>query len=128
MNVIKPVILVVEDDMSSQMLFKYFLKDSYDLFFAESVTKAKNSLEEHSVDLILLDLSLEGEEDGLDLVRYLRQTTAWKDIPTIATTAHAFTTDRDNCLAAGCNDFLSKPIQREVLLERVAHHLSLSDK
>jgi len=74
--------------------------------------------------LILLDLSLVGDEDGLDLVRWMKKTEKWKDTPVIATTAHAFTTDRDNCMNAGCNDYLSKPISRAELTERVAHYFS----
>ena len=70
------------------------------------------------VDIVLSDVSLAGNEDGLDLVRWMRKTKTWQKTPVIATTAHAFTKDRDNCLAAGCNDYLSKPIKRENLFEQ----------
>jgi len=76
-------------------------------------------LKKNAVELVLLDLSLIGNEDGLDLVRWMRKTKTWKETPVIATTAHAFTKDRDNCLTAGCNDYLSKPMKRENLLKKI---------
>jgi len=119
----KKPILVVEDDPSSQRLVKFFLKKHYQLFFADSVIKAKMQLKEHQIDLVLLDLSLIGNEDGLDLVRWMRTLKKWNKIPVIATTAHAFTTDKDNCLNAGCNDYISKPIQQTKLMEKISHFI-----
>jgi len=115
----KPYVLVVEDELNSQNLVKYFLKKSYDIRFAVSVNEAKQELKKRVANLILLDLSLEGDEDGLELVRWMRTTKRWEKTPVIATTAHAFTEDRDNCLAAGCNDYLSKPMKREDLLKKI---------
>ncbi|MFQ6678475.1 MAG: response regulator [Fidelibacterota bacterium] len=120
----KKNILVVEDDLNSQLLVKFFLRDTYEFCFADSVATAKDCLEKNPVELILLDLSLVGNEDGLDLVRWMRTSEKWKKTPVIATTAHAFTTDRDNCMNAGCDDYLPKPITRAALQERVAHYLS----
>ena len=115
----KPLVMVVEDDPNSQMLVKFFLRDNYDTYFAVSVTEAKEKLDNQPVELILLDLSLEGQENGLDLVRYLRKTKRWKDILIIAVTAHAFTADREKCLAAGCDDYLAKPYRKADLLEKM---------
>ena len=115
----KPLILLVEDNPSSRKLIEFFLNGKYDICIADSVIKAKTQLENMPVDLTLLDLSLVGEEDGLSLVRWMRKTRKWQNLPVIATTAHAFTTDRKNCLEAGCNDYLSKPINRELLFEKI---------
>lgn len=115
----KPTVLVVEDDVGSQHLVRFFLKDSNEVLLALSVAEAKETLKKQAVEVILLDLSLHGDEDGLDLARYLRKTKKWKDLPIIALTAHAFVTDRENCLAAGCNDYLTKPINRETLVEKI---------
>lgn len=119
----KPFILVVEDDHHSQLLLKFFLRDKYDLCFVVSVGEALKCLEERDVDLILVDLSLEGDEDGLDLVRWMRKQERWKNTPVIATTAHALTKDRDNCYAAGCDDYLAKPIMRDRLEASIYRHL-----
>jgi PAS domain S-box-containing protein len=116
----KPLVLLVEDDLNSQKLTEFYLKGKYDICFAVSVDEAKQQLKKHPVDLILLDLSLVGNEDGLDLVRWMRKTKTWQKTPVVATTAHAFTKDLDNCLAAGCNDYLSKPIKKEKLLDKIS--------
>lgn len=115
----KPLILVVEDDPNTQTLLKFFLRDNYETCFAKSVLKAKEKMDNQPFEIVLLDLSLEGNEDGLDLVLYLRNMKKWKDIPIIATTAHAFSTDRENCLQAGCNDYLAKPFKWADLLDKI---------
>jgi PAS domain S-box-containing protein len=115
----KPLVLVVEDDPNSQKLTEYFLRDMYNVCFATTVEEAKRRLKKYPVRSVLLDLSLDGNEDGLDLVRWMRKTKTWYVTPVIAATAHALIKDRDNCLAAGCNDYLAKPVKREKLLEKI---------
>ncbi len=114
-------ILVVEDDPNSQKLASFTLSKDYDLHFADSVSDAKDVLNAEEVQLILLDLSLRGDEDGLDLARYLRGEDKWLNIPIIALTAHAFTSDRDRCLDAGCSDFMTKPFRLAELKETIQH-------
>ena len=104
-------ILVVEDDPNSQKLASFTLKKDYELHFAESVADSKKKLDTHEIQLILLDLSLRGDEDGLDLARFLRADAKWNKVPIIALTAHAFTSDKERCLEAGCNDFMTKPFR-----------------
>ena len=110
--------------MNSQMLMNYYLRDSYEIDFAVSVTEAKEKLKNQHVDIILLDLALDPGEDGLDLARYIRNESKWPDICIIATTAHAFTADQDNCIAAGCDDYISKPIKKNDLLEMMSKYIS----
>ncbi len=116
--------LVVEDEPNAQKLTEINISGKYDVCLAVSVEDAKQQLKEHSVELVLLDLSLKGEEDGLDLVHWMRKTKKWAKTPVIATTAHAFITDRDNCLAAGCDEYLSKPIKKGNLLEMIGKYFS----
>lgn len=104
-------ILVVEDDPNSQKLASFTLSEDYDLHFAESVAESKKMLVSHDIQMILLDLSLRGDEDGLDLARFLRADERWHKLPIVALTAHAFTSDRDRCMEAGCNDFMTKPFR-----------------
>jgi CheY-like chemotaxis protein len=115
----KPLALIVEDDKSTLKMMYYYLRDDYDYRFAESVIAAREILNTEPVDIILVDLSLIGEEDGLDLVRELRQQKKWESLPIIATTAYAFLSDQEQCLKAGCNDYLAKPIKREKLLKKM---------
>jgi len=113
-------VLFVEDDPNTQKLINIYLKEQYTVCFADSVANAKQQLKEQKVNLVLLDLSLKGNEDGLDLARFIRKSKQWKTLPIIAATAHAFTSDRDNCIAAGCDDYLSKPVKKENLLEKIS--------
>ncbi len=113
----KPLILIVEDDASSQRLIQYLLKNEYGMCFAISVNKAKDQLSKKPVDIIIIDLSLKGKEDGLDLVEYIRKQKKYKQVPIIATTAHTSVLDRDKCLTAGCNEFLTKPLSKQLLFE-----------
>ncbi len=119
----KPLILVVEDDPNSQRLMYFFLKDLADICFAESVSKAKEELKNKKIALVLLDLSLVGDEDGLALARWARQEEAFKDLPIIATTAHAFVSDRNQCLEAGCTGYIAKPVNRQELRDMVLKYL-----
>ena len=117
----KPLVLLVDNDPSSQKLTELFLKDSYNICFAVSVKEAKEQLKKYPVGLVILDLVLVENEDGLDLVRWMRKTKTWQKTPVIATVAHAaFTTDRDKCITSGCNGCLTKPIKREKILEKIS--------
>lgn len=119
-------ILVVEDDLTTQILIKYYIGDEFKLINAGSVDAAKKILSEKLIDLILLDLSLTGEEDGLDLARFIRQNQKYQGLPIIATTAHAFTTDFKNSIEAGCNEFLTKPFNQTHLKNLI--HKVLPDR
>ena len=69
-------------------------------------------------DLILLDIQLP-KVDGLEILRHLKASPAWQNIPVIAVTAMAMTGDRDRCLAAGASAYLSKPLNLNLLIETV---------
>ncbi|NIA32040.1 MAG: response regulator, partial [Actinobacteria bacterium] len=107
-----------------KQLMYHFLKD-YDVLYAETVKEAITQIESKPVKCVLLDISLHGNEDGLKISKYLKKNERKKDIPVIATTAYAFTHDRDRCLNAGCDEFLTKPIRKARLLETVEHYLNV---
>ncbi len=119
----KQKILVVEDDPHSQLLYKALLIDKYKLFTCASVLSAKEHLKKHKIDLVLLDLSLKGEEDGLVLARYIRASEKWNKVIIIAVTAHAFVFDKEKCIKAGCNDFYTKPIRGYTLISHIGKAL-----
>lgn len=120
-----PLILVVEDDANSQRLINFFLKDKYATCFADSVDSAKKQLKKHKPDLVLLDLSLKGNEDGLDFAEFVRNKKSFKNLPIIATTAHAAAIDQERCLAGGCNEYLSKPIKQDELFGKLENFLTV---
>jgi CheY-like chemotaxis protein len=113
--------LVVEDDPDSQILMKTVLQSRYEVLIASSARKARRHLAARGAEIcmILMDISLKGEEDGLTFTRDLRSQEQWKNVPIIATTAHALTGDRDNALTAGCTAYLTKPFDTRGLLSLI---------
>jgi DNA-binding response OmpR family regulator len=112
----KQNILIVEDDLNTQILYKALLSDKYELFTCDTVLQAKEYLKKDGIDLVILDLSLKGEDDGLVLVRFIRADKKWNKTTILAVTAHAFVFDKERCLEAGCNAFLTKPIRGNTLI------------
>jgi CheY-like chemotaxis protein len=114
----KPVVLIVEDDPDTLAYMKTLLVSRYEVLVAQSGTEVRQQIEKRVGDIrmVLMDLSLHGEEDGLMITNHLRRLEEWKDVPIIAVTAHAFPDDRLRALAAGCNGYLAKPFEHHQLL------------
>lgn len=89
---------------------------------ASDATEALFCLKTNNPALILMDIALPGTS-GEDLTRQIKTDPNWSEIPIIALTAAAMSGDRERLLNAGCDDYLSKPIDTRYLLERVAYHL-----
>ena len=117
-------ILIVEDDEQSTRFIQVLLEDRYNILSAGWAEAAWNILQQEAVDLVLMDISLPGAENGLELTRRIRSSERLGSIPVIVVTAHAFPSDRDNSLAAGCNEYISKPFDRSQLLAAVQRQLS----
>ena len=108
-------ILLVEDDRMTREYMRTLLGRGYVVHTASDAPEALAVLERQPVALILMDLSLGGPVDGLELTRQLRQTERWRAVPIIALTAHAYEQDRENALAAGCDAYLAKPFDGDTL-------------
>jgi signal transduction histidine kinase/CheY-like chemotaxis protein len=119
-------VLVVEDDEQNQQLILAMFRRRYNMLVSPDAEGALDLLEEHKVDVMLLDLSLSGQMDGIELAKMLRKDDRYKDLPIIALTAHAFPKDRQNCMDAGCTDYMAKPFHREQLRRLVESYVSPS--
>ena len=108
-------IAVVEDNPDNRMLVQALLEDTYEISEYETGVAAINGLGDDVPDLILLDISLP-EMDGTEVLAWIRDQDALKDIPVIALTAHAMAGDREKFIAAGFNDYVTKPIVDEDVL------------
>jgi len=108
-------VLFVEDDEETQEYMASLLAREYNLRIASTAAAAWSILESTRIDLVLMDLSLQGEEDGISLTRRIRRDERYSGTPIIAVTAHAFPKDRIQSLEAGCNAYFSKPFQIEEL-------------
>ena len=123
-HAIRKSILVVEDDEQSTRFIQVLLQDSYTIHNASWAAPAWDILTREHIDLVLMDISLPGDENGLQLTKRIRSNDRLRTLPIIAVTAHAFPRDRENSLAAGCNEYISKPFERNQLLDAVQRQLS----
>ena len=110
-------LLVVEDDEDSQRFLKLFLKREFVISMSNSGETFYDELENDAFDVILMDVSLRGEKDGLQLTREIKNNDKYKHIPVVALTAHAYQRDRAEALKAGVDFFLTKPVTNETLME-----------
>ncbi|MBW4640283.1 MAG: response regulator [Gloeocapsa sp. UFS-A4-WI-NPMV-4B04] len=125
-------ILVVEDQLFNQELILEVLElEGYTVDLISDGAAMMTAIQSYSATpsllphLILLDIQLP-EVDGFEIVRHLKANPIWKDIPVIAVTAMAMTGDRDRCLAAGADGYLSKPLDLNLLIETVQTFLDVS--
>ena len=116
-GITKPHLLVVEDDYENQKFLEIFLKRKFDLKICDSAETFYKLIEENDFDIILMDISLRGKKDGLQLTKEVREMDKYKKVPVVALSAHAFQKDKENAYQAGVDIFLTKPVQNEVLLE-----------
>jgi CheY-like chemotaxis protein len=100
-------------------LLVQLLEEEYELVTAEDGVKGVKLAEEIVPDLILMDMSLP-VLNGWDATRQLKANDRLKHIPIIALTAHAMSGDEARARAAGCDDYLSKPFDEELLFEKLA--------
>ena len=116
-------VLVVEDDIQSQQYMKILLTKNYGVEVSSSAKDAWEKLKSVAIDLVLMDISLHGDIDGLQLTRIIRDSDAHAELPIIALTAHAFPADRQKSIDAGCTDYISKPFQRDQLLRLIEKYI-----
>ena len=110
-------ILVAEDNDSNYILMNYILKKHYEYFRARNGQEAVELAETEKPDLILMDLKMP-VMDGLEATRLIKAKTP--DLPIIALTANAFDSDRHAALEAGCDEFLSKPVNADRCIQTIA--------
>lgn len=111
----KGKILIIEDNPINSIVFeKYLSIMGHSVFKAEDAGSALELLERERFDVILMDVQLP-EVDGITLAGIIRNKQDSKDTPIIAVTAMAMSRDREKCIAAGMNDYISKPVDLEQL-------------
>lgn len=106
---------VVEDNADNRLLLQALLGDRYDLLEYDNGASALEGIAAQRPDLVLLDISLPGM-DGNEILQRIRRDAALRDLPVIALTAHAMAGDREKFLAAGFDDYITKPIMDETRL------------
>ena len=115
----KPAILVVDDQPQNiELLEAYLVHQNYEIITAASGEEALWEINGNKIDLVLLDVMMPGM-DGFEVIRRVRQDDKYRLLPIILVTALREAEDRVKGIEAGCDDFISKPVDKMELLARV---------
>jgi signal transduction histidine kinase/DNA-binding response OmpR family regulator len=116
-------VLVAEDNPVNQLVVTTILqKRGFKVTVAPNGLEALNALERERADLVLMDIQMP-EMDGIEAAKRIRQNPDWKGIPIIAMTAHAMIGDKERCLGAGMDAYLSKPVAPSHLMKTIETYL-----
>lgn len=119
-----PKILLVEDnEMNRDMLSRRLVRKGYEVFIAVDGAEGVEKSMSEEPDLILMDMSLP-VLDGWQATTQIKANSETQNIPVIAMTAHAMAGDREKCLAAGCDEYDTKPVEFPRLLDKIQKLLS----
>ena len=113
------ILLAEDNEINARMIRKFLEKRGHQVDVAEDGDTTLNALQQSRPDVLLLDIQMPGR-NGLEVLRILRETESWQDMPVIVLTAMAMADDREKCLNAGANAYLSKPVSL-FQLEAVIH-------
>ena len=121
-----PTILLVEDnELNRDMLSRRLIRRGYEVVAAQDGQSGVDMARSAAPDLILMDMSLP-VLDGWEATRRLKADPSTHDIPVIALTAHAMSSDRARAIEAGCDDYDTKPIDLPRLLDKIVTLLARS--
>ena len=119
----KMVILYIEDDPNNRLLVQRILvADGFEMLEASDAVSALALLKSSHPDLILIDINLP-EVDGYTLTAQIRNLPGLNSVPIIALTANVMRGDRERTLEAGCDGYIQKPIDVDLLPEQVRKYL-----
>lgn len=114
----KKILLVEDNEMNRDMLSRRLTKRGFNVVIAVDGREGIDLTTKELPDVILMDMSLP-EIDGWEATKRIKATASTKHIPLIALTAHAMAGDREKALQAGCDDYDTKPIDFQRLLEKI---------
>ena len=121
------ILLVEDNEMNRDMLSRRLIRRGYEVVIAVDGEEGVACAAESNPDIILMDMSLP-KIDGWEATRQLKANPTTATIPIIALTAHAMAGDREQALAAGCDDYDTKPIELDRLLGKIACQLQRAGK
>jgi CheY-like chemotaxis protein len=119
------ILLVEDNEMNRDMLSRRLTRQGHEVLIAMDGAAAITTTSAERPDIILMDMSLP-VLDGWEATRQLKSNPATQGIPVLALTAHAMAADKDKAIAAGCDDYDTKPIELPRLLEKISELLRKS--
>lgn len=105
-----PVLLMVEDDIENLKFLKVLLKNHFEIESCDNAEECITILNQKKIDVILMDITIHGPKDGLQLTIDIKDNPKYSHIPIIALSAHAFQKDKLNAMKAGVDFFFTKPV------------------
>lgn len=118
------ILLVEDNEMNRDMLSRRLERKNFQVVFAEDGAEGVAKAGSEMPDLILMDMNLP-IMDGWEATRQIKALAQTSHIPVIGLTAHAMSGDREKCIAAGCNDYDTKPVEFARLLGKIEILLGL---
>ncbi len=113
-------VLYVEDEMINALVMKKFLDKEFDIHLASNASACREEIQSATPDIILMDINLgTSSSDGVDLFKEIRGNPSTAHIPVFAVTAFAMPGDRERYLEIGFDDYISKPISRTLIIDRI---------
>ena len=113
------ILLIEDNEMNRDMLSRRLIRNGFEVSMAIDGQQGVDMAMSQLPDLILMDMSLP-VIDGWEATRQIKANDATRRIPVIALTAHAMAGDRENAMAAGCDDYDTKPVEMTRLLGKIA--------
>jgi two-component system, cell cycle response regulator DivK len=117
------VLLVEDNEMNRDMLSRRLIRRGYEVVFAVDGQQGVDMARSEKPDIILMDMSLP-VMDGWEATRRVKSDEASRSVPVIGLTAHAMSGDREKAIEAGCDDYDTKPVELDRLIEKIERLLS----
>jgi two-component system, cell cycle response regulator DivK len=117
------ILLVEDNELNRDMLSRRLIRKGYEVILAQNGQEGLEAAQNHTPDLILMDMSLP-VMDGWEATRRLKEVPATSRIPVVALTAHALSDDREKARRAGCDAYETKPVELTQLIETIERLLS----
>ncbi len=120
----KKKILIIEDNIETQLIFKVYLRDKYSVEITGSGEQGIDMLNKNNYDALLLDINLPGKLNGEDVLKEARNDPKLNNFPIIVITAYALKGDKERFLGLGANNYLPKPVEKNTLLMELNKFIS----
>ena len=122
MTEISGKVLYVEDNFENRVLIRRVLEaEGYQMFEASTESEAFRQIGDHHPDIILMDINMP-DIDGYTLTAKIKENPEYQNIPVIAVTANVMRGDKERSLQAGCDGYIQKPIDVDILAEQIERY------
>ncbi len=119
----KKKVLIIEDNIETQLIFKVYLRDKYSVDITDNGEQGIELLDKNKYSTLLLDINLPGKLNGDEVLKIVRNELKLIDLPVIVITAYALKGDKERFLSLGANNYLSKPVDKNTLLEEIDKYI-----